>query len=1262
MAAPESFEFFDTERFKFLRCLGEGGMGVVYEALDRESQSRVALKTLRSLSGDALLRFKNEFRVLQDMEHPNLVTLGELVEERGLWFFTMELVSGSDFISYIRPSEPASPSSGIDSTDLALTPVSEEMAEAKTPEMVEIPQPPASGEYDEERLRSAMNQLASVINALHEQGKVHRDIKPPNVLVDEVGRVVLLDLGLVTGVAPVDQSLSIHVVGTAEYMAPEQAASKPVGPEADWYAVGVMLFQALTGRVPLTGPPLMVMVNKQKFDPPPPRALVPKVPPDLDALCVELLRFDPRARPSGSEILVRLGVHKDRLPTRSSTTSTRSRLFVGRQEELDALHESFADTRQGAAVVALVQGESGVGKSMLVSRFIQQLREDQPDVVTLVGRCYEREAVPYKAVDGVVDALSRHMRKLPDMEAAALLPREAALLVDVFPVLRRVKAMAKAPRTHAESKIDPQQLRTRLFNAMRELILRLADRRTLVIVIDDLQWADADSLALISEVLRPPDEPAVLAIATQRTGTEMAQVPGSPAVALDLSGDVRRISLERLLPEDAQELAARLLGRTSKDLHVSAEAIASEAKGHPLFIHELVRHTESHGGHGQAVLRLDEVLWERVTELPPATREVLELVAVAGRPIAQEAVALASNMASMDFQRALAVLRVGNLVKTAGPHARDVIHFYHDRVREALVAHMDEEAVQACHRELALALETLGSTESKVLAVHWRGAGDNPRAAGYTIKAADDAEQALAFDHAAQLYKVALTLRPADHKSSRSLRIKLAEALANAGRGTEAGDVYLQAADDATPAEALDLQRLAAEQFLRNGQVEKGMAAIHKFLAVVGTKLPKTRRGALASLIYRRALIRLRGLRYKERHASQVPQDELARIDTFWSVASTLGVLDNIRGGDFNGRTLLLALKAGEPNRLIGALAIETIYSSLNNEGSRHRRDKLLGMMTDLASRTEEPSALAWILAATGASDYMYDGRFQSTLETCQQAKVIWRDQCTGVAWELAMIRLFELFALFYLGKIGDFSRRVPQFLGEAMDRGDLYTATNLRLGQLNLAWLAGDDTDRALALVQESCKWWMKEGLQYHHWYMQAQGQIGLYLGKGREVFALLNEHWPKLEQSMNLRIQLVRVEAYFLRARGAIAAAAESGEGREDLLRFAAKDAKRIEKEKMAMAAPMGDLVRSGIAASRGDLEQTVALLDTAIAGFDAADMSLHASVARRRKGDIIGGDEGKDLLSASDAWMEEEKISNPGRWAAMLSPGFSGPRSSR
>src|SRR4051812_15082043 len=146
--APEPTRRSLSDRFEILRPLGRGGMGVVYEALDRERGVRVALKTLQHVSADGLLRFKTEFRALQGVQHPNVVRFGELIEDGGQWWLTMELVEGTAFVDYVRPG----------------------------------------GRLDEPRLRAALPQLAAALRALHAHHLIHRDVKPHNVLVTAAGR------------------------------------------------------------------------------------------------------------------------------------------------------------------------------------------------------------------------------------------------------------------------------------------------------------------------------------------------------------------------------------------------------------------------------------------------------------------------------------------------------------------------------------------------------------------------------------------------------------------------------------------------------------------------------------------------------------------------------------------------------------------------------------------------------------------------------------------------------------------------------------------------------------------------------------------------------------------------------------------------------------------------------------------------------------------------------------------------------------------
>ncbi len=190
-------------------------MGVVYEAMDLERNERVALKTIVHHDADTIARIKHEFRSLQDIHHPNLVTLRELVADADDVFFTMDLIDGVDLLTWVRGEAkrmpPTSMPTAVDlrpalstDTEVDIAPIraSADRSGAHTPtSQVQAKGPREKRDapgFDEARLRDAFRQIALGLSALHATGRIHRDIKPSNVRVKPEGHVVLLDFGLVS--------------------------------------------------------------------------------------------------------------------------------------------------------------------------------------------------------------------------------------------------------------------------------------------------------------------------------------------------------------------------------------------------------------------------------------------------------------------------------------------------------------------------------------------------------------------------------------------------------------------------------------------------------------------------------------------------------------------------------------------------------------------------------------------------------------------------------------------------------------------------------------------------------------------------------------------------------------------------------------------------------------------------------------------------------------------------------------------------------
>jgi tetratricopeptide (TPR) repeat protein len=1111
---------------------------------------------------------------------------------------------------------------------------------------------------DYARLRAALRQLAAVLNELHAQGRLHRDIKPSNVLVTRQGRLVLLDFGLSTDLdARADpETTDGHIVGTAAYMAPEQAGGSPVTAASDWYAVGVMLYRALTGRLPHEGKVLHILMEKQRSDPGCPRSLYHDVPEDLDRLCMDLLERDPENRPSGEEILRRLG---GMAPEATRMTAQR-RLFVGREAQLASLNAAFGETCQGRTVAVFVSGRSGVGKSSLIQRFLEGLFERDRAVI-LAGRCYEQESVAYKAVDTLIDSLSRYMRRLSRREADALIPRDVSTLAQVFPVLRRVEAVAEAPsRPYVVP--DQLELRRRAFAALRELLARIGDRRPLVLAIDDLQWGDMDSAHLLSDLLRPPDAPVLLLVGSYRseyaTLSPFLRVLVHPEADGSPPRDQHEIPLEPLTLAEGRELALRLIGQDDPAAVALAETIVREAGGSPYFVYELVEYLKEGGELGEggslsSQISLDSVLGRRISKLPPEAVSLLEVLAVAGQPLRQAIACKAADLGAAGFS-GLALLRSQHLVRGTGLGSLDEVETYHDRIRETVVNHLGDDRRHELNRRLAFELEAAGGADPETLGVHFEGAGELAKAGHYYALSADEASEALAFDRAVKLYRRALELGPGDAGALRRVRTRLGDALANVGRSVDAAQAYQEAAEGADQLDLLELQRRAAYQFLVSGHIDEGLAAFGAILDPVGLSLPSTPRRAFWRLLASRARLRLRGLKFREHAAAEVPKQRLELIDIYRSVAVGISIVDVIRGADYQTRSLLLALKAGEPLRIALALGWEAVHVACEGRPSWRRTSKLVASASALAGRIGHPHALGMASLSAGAAEFLI-GRYRSAMEPLNRAEAIFRDRCTGVIWELDTTRIFCLWSLFYLGRLAELSTRCHDIFQEARDRGDRYMVATPGPFVGSFVRLAEDDVDAARRFARAALGQWSHQGFHIQHLnFYYGSLYIDSYAGDAAGAWRRITETEPLLQSSLLLRIQQVQADVLQHRGRCAVAMAAIAADP-EPLLRVAEKSARRLDRQKLPWTGALAQLIKAGVASVRRDTASGERLLTNALIRFESTDMGLFAASARRQLGQLRGGDQGRDLIDQADAWMRTESIVNPARMAECLAPGF-------
>jgi eukaryotic-like serine/threonine-protein kinase len=1174
-------DFAGTERFELVRPLGQGAFGVVYQAIDRGlgSPRSVALKLLRRPYADRLARFKREFRALVELRHPNLVQLHELVASDAHVFFTMELVDGSSPLDYAR--------------------------------------------YRPDEARELLRQLAEGLSALHRAGKLHRDVKPSNILVEKGGRLVLLDFGLAV---ELDGRDSVERAGTPLYMSPEQCAEQPLGEASDWYAAGVVLFELLAGRPPFEGTVTEVLEAKQSSPAPRVSSFAPAVPGDLDDLCAALLSRDPAQRPSGDEVLRRLRAAPQPAPPRHEP-------FVGRAVEQATLARLFEESAQGRCTVALARGPSGIGKSALLRRFLDELRRHKPEAMILAGRCFELESVPYKALDAIIDELARQLRRLPDVESAALLPRDPGALATLFPVLRQVRTFEQ-PGTQVGPG-ESTNVRSRGLTALRELFARMADRRPVVVCVDDLQWGGVDSAALLAELIRPPDPPAVFWLAsfrdeeaatspllrrlTQLRETTLADVP------------IHDLQLAGLESAEAQQLATTLLA--ASDDQGRARRIAEESGGNPFFVHELARA----GGGDHA---LGALVRARTGQLEGATRRILDVVAVAARPLELEVVAGASETGA-ELGDALAALRAEHLIRAREAQHERLIECYHDRIREAVVAALAPAELAAIHLKLAAALERQGSADPAQIGRHLAEGGDPARAQVYLARAAEQAASALAFEEASQLYERALALQPLLNSGSDPVALELAyaDALSAAGHGQDAARAWLALVDRVDQQQRYTLRRRAAEELLLAGQVDEGYAAMDALFAELGLSVPRTTAGVLTRVAWGRLALALQGRTLRER-AEPASDRELQRVDVLGSLTWASLVLEPLVGYALQTQHLRLALRSGDRLRAAIALMLEAPLSAMKGsrttEATRRTlksaRDMLAGAVTD-----QMPEGLSRVIEATVA---MLEGRWSEGLAFLENAEQMRNSSALGHSSMRGFIYAVRAMNRFWMGRSGDVLAALPSQIRDMEEHSNLYGWLWLKLleswalscsGRMEAAW-AGSEAVRARL---------PERVFQLQRWYLEF-GQVKFLLieGKAEQAWKLLEEVERRTRFGMLGQAQ--RFSGRLVRANTALARAVETPAVRDPMLAEARRLARLMDKERAPWIDALTATLRASIAKVAGDRDESFRLLRDCEPLLEAHHLEAVLACTRVARGRLIGGDTGRALVERGESWMTGQRVS--------------------
>jgi len=1199
------------DRYTIEHDLGSGAFGKVYAARDAESGQLVALKQLRRLSPSALAHFKQEFRAVQGLAHPNIVRLDGLLEHESEWLIAMELVEGVDLLRYVKTSDN-DPS------------------------------------FDEGRLRGAFRQLAEALSALHEHGILHRDLKPANVCVTAEGRLVLLDFGLVTGVDSDAQSTDNEGTGTAEYMAPEQAtAAAALSPAVDWYAFGVCLYEALTGSAPFQADlPLAVMLAKQnKLPQSPSERIGARLPADLEGLCMALLATDPRLRPRVEEVR---RVLSDSAFRALSGTLTLGELdtgesFEGREVELGQIATAHARARSEGLRVLLVEGESGIGKSALVAEWLQELKRREPEALVLMSRCYENERSAFKAVDAGMESLARRLNRLTERNELPLLPPHAGLLPRHFPALSSVRSLKKAPLLDVPA--EPlAALRAALF-ALAKLLERIAEQGSVVLVVDDLQWADAESFRLLRTLGEGAQAPRVLVLATIRPEIELSGEVTAELALLGARLPIERLPLAGLAKQPCERLTRSLLA--DKATAGWLERIMLESKGHPLFVSVLSRYALSHRPSTSEELSLDMALGHKLEGLDADSRALLDLLALAGIPCSLSLLSRALGAEPELVQKRAATLVSGKLLRRLPSQH---LACFHDRVRTAALDRLDTTQTRALHQALADAMATEPHCDPGQLALHLEGAAQRAEALAAHHVAGDLALTVLAFGQALHHFGRALALvagTDAEPSLITDLRIKRGHALARGGKSALAAAQYLEACEHADDLQRIELRVWAAQHLLQSAQVEAGLAAARAVLLDLGVPLPTSQHTALARIVWDRMCLAATGLELRE-GAHEVSAEERARLDAMWTLAFPVSWVEMLSGASLGTRHLRRSLAAAERTHAARALAQEATFATMQKADSPERPRALFARARALYDADENPALEAFVLFTEGsAATFRFDLR--PARDKLMQAEALLRTRCPDEPWLLTNVRATLTATWSNTGEFAAHAEDFERWIAGALERDDRFAVANLEtLGFGALRFVRDDQPDRARARVNEVMATWPREPFALTHlgglvvlWYE------AMYRG-GDAAFRYLEGEEVRHKRAFLMKTTFGRVLLSALRGNAAFNAYVTLPKGSlaSNYLAIARKETRALCVSKVPYARFNAPIMEAQLAVIDGDRERALDRVRLAATEGKRLGAGFWEPSFGYLEGVLEGGDTGREkqaqalLLASAQGWKHPRR----------------------
>ncbi len=744
--------------YRVIAPLGRGGMATIYRAVHVESTEQVAVKTVSAANEKVVQSIRREVRALSRIRHPGIVRIVADGVEDGLPWYAMELIEGTTLAQLAQ--KPRSSTGDLGSA---------EDADGGGADV-------AGKRLEFEALITLARAICPGLAYLHGEGLVHRDLKPDNIVLRDDDSPVLVDFGL----ASVSRRTSREALevrpdlsGTAAYVSPEAIRGDAVDARSDLYALGCILYEMATGRTPFAAfTKSAVLRGHLESTPTPPSSLAAGLPPAFDALVLALLEKEPRHRLGHADDVARALGEMGARPLRRALPTSRAYLyrpgFVGRRPQVERIEAALGRARASAGSLLLVGGESGIGKTRLVNEM--GLRAARSGFRVYSGECRAEGGGALGAFQKPLAQLADRCRAGGEALTAQLFGEGAKILAPYEPTLAALPGVEAMP--------DPPPLPTadaklRVFRAMSEVLTRLAEDAPLLLILDDLQYADRLSLDLLAFLARQVGTSPILLMATYRTEEAHAALE-----SLLRSTDTAHLLLERLDDDDVAAMVSDMLADEGP-AHLGAY-VAKHAEGNPFFVAEYLRaaleaELLSRDASGSWKLResvadapelelplpkvLRELVHRRLENLSADAGALLSAGAVIGRVVDVELLLRVSTRDESRAFDAIEELVRRQVLEDAGPGR---VRFTHDKLREVAYGAIDEAELPDLHRRVAELLEGEGSADGPIpyaaIAHHYTRAGLPKRAVEALHHGSAEALSRSAYGAAAEGYEQLLSV------------------------------------------------------------------------------------------------------------------------------------------------------------------------------------------------------------------------------------------------------------------------------------------------------------------------------------------------------------------------------------------------------------------------------------------------------------------------------------------------------------------------